>query len=412
MKIVQEQILFDCLEQFEAGSSIEALQAKYPHAAEEIARFLTVAAHLQQVRVQPTVAAKKQSQKLFLQQAAQMRAAQRQAWFTWPSLRRTLLPLASLAMVTLLLGASFLFASASAVPGSLLYDTKRWVETLQLEQAGDATAVFNLQAQQNEERIREVKSLLRTDETAVVTFEGRINTKQDGNWIIAGISVHVSERTEVERGAETGALVSVDGRIQNGHLYANRIAVLAEAPATSTPSATVTAEPTATFTATATGTAMPTTTQTTTPTVTKTQTATPTVSMTATSTPAPTQELVTPTAVPPTVTVAPTVQPTAVANDDNDNDNDAADNGNDNSNNDNEANDNGSNDNADNDNDNGGHNDNDNDNGGGGNDNNSNDNDNDNDDDDNDNGGGNSGSGGGGNNGNDNNNDNDRADDD
>ena len=27
MKIVQEQILFDCLEQFEAGSSIEALQA-------------------------------------------------------------------------------------------------------------------------------------------------------------------------------------------------------------------------------------------------------------------------------------------------------------------------------------------------------------------------------------------------
>lgn len=407
MKIVQEQILFDCLEQFEAGSSIEVLQAKYPHAAEEIARFLTVAAHLQQMRLQPMLAAKQQSQKLFLQQAAQMRTAQRKARFTWPAVRRTLLPLASLAMVTLLLGASFLFASASAVPGSLLYDTKRWVETVQLQQAGDATAVFTLKSQQNEERIREVKSLLRTDETAVVTFEGRINAKQRDNWIVAGVPVKINPATQLEGVAAVGAVVAVDGRIQNGHLYANRVTVLVDVPATSTPSATATTEPTAT-TATATATATPTTAQTATPTVTKTQTTTPAPSMTATSTPMPTEEAVTPTAVPPTATTAPTSQPTAVANDDNDNENDAADNGNDNANNDNDSNDNSGNDNASNDNNNGGHDDNANDNDGGGNDNDSNDNDNDNGDDNNDNGGGNSGSGGGDDNGN----DNDRANDD
>ncbi|MEZ4594621.1 MAG: hypothetical protein R3D55_26270 [Chloroflexota bacterium] len=83
MKIVHEQILFDCLAQFEAGVSAEALMAQYPQAAAEIEKFLAVAAQLQQVKVQPSLAARQQSQKLFLQQAAEMRAAGRRGWFSW-----------------------------------------------------------------------------------------------------------------------------------------------------------------------------------------------------------------------------------------------------------------------------------------------------------------------------------------
>ncbi|MAT98402.1 MAG: hypothetical protein CL608_14760 [Anaerolineaceae bacterium] len=421
MKIVQEQILFDCLEQFEAGASVEELVTKYPHAAAEIEKFLAVAAHLQQLNLQPGLAAKRQSEKLFLQRAAQLRNTERQAWFSWRSLRRTLLPVASLAMVTVLFTVTLLFASTAALPGDLLYDAKRWVESYQLEQAGDATAVFNLDTQLNEERIREVKAILRTDEVAEVSFEGRINTKQDRNWIIGGVPVKVNDETQVDRYAGVGAVVLVNGRTQNGHLYASRITVLADGPATATPSPSATTSPTPTTTMTATPTTSATGTAMATPTATT--TTTPTVSATATATSTPTEmpPTATATAVPPTPTSEPTSVPTAVVNNDDDNDNDGGsgsndnegddnsndnggsnDNGNDNSDDDN-GNDNDGDDNS-NDND-GGDNDNDddgNDNSGDDNDNDNDDDDNDNDNDDNENDGGNSGSGGG-----DNDNDND-----
>ncbi len=405
MKIVQEQILFDCLEQFEAGVSVEALVAKYPHVAEEIEKFLAVAAYLQRQRLQPSLAAKHQSQKLFLQQASQLRTGQRQAWFSWRHLRRMLLPLASLAMVTVLFSVTFLFASASALPGDMLYNTKRWVESYQVEQTGNATAVFSLNMQLNQERVREAKAILRTNEAVEVSFEGRVNAKQGSNWVIAGVPVQVNEQTQMDGYAGVGAIVLVNGRTHNGHLYASSITVLQDVPATTTPTAT----PTVTVTATAT----PTSTMTNTPTPTTTMT--PMVSATPTATSSPTETpTATVTAVPPTPTTEPTSQPTAVVNDNDDddgNDNSGDDDHNDNSgsSNDNDSNDNGGGNpgNNDNGNDNSGD-DNGNENAGGNNNDNGNDNsggDNGNDNDDNDNGGGNSGSGGG--NDNDNGNEND-----
>jgi uncharacterized membrane protein YgcG len=409
MKIVQEQILFDCLAQFEAGVSVETLVAKHPHAAAEIERFLAVAAHLQQMRLQPSLAAKQKSQKRFLQEAAQLRASQQPTGFSWYSLRRTLLPVASLAMIALLFGITFLFASASALPGGVLYKTKQWVESYRLDQATDATAVFNLRAQMNQERVREVKAILRTQETADVFFEGLINTKQGSNWIIAGVSVRVNSQTQIEGQADVGATVAVNGRTQNGHLYASSIIVLQDVPATVTPTATIPVTPTATSTATPTNT------------VTNTPTATtiPAISATPLVTGTPTTMPTTPTAVPPTPTTGPTSVPTVVVNNDNENDNDGDDS--DDSSNNNDSNDNsggnsGSNDNQNNNsgddnentnsgNDNSGGNNNGSDHSGGSNDN-----------DDNDNGNsGSGGSGGGGDNGNDNDdngNENGRRDDD
>ncbi|MCA9953425.1 MAG: hypothetical protein KC434_01805 [Anaerolineales bacterium] len=416
MKIVEEQLLFECLEQFEAGVPVETLVARYPHAAGEIEKFLATAVQLQQLRLQPSLAAKRQSQKLFLQRAEQMRAEARQARLSWRGLRRTLLPLASLAMFAVLFSVTLLFASASAVPGDLLYDAKLMVEAYRLEQAGSATAVFTLRSQMNDERVREAKAILRTDETAELSFEGRINTKQGRNWIIAGVPVAVSDQTQIDGYAGVGALVAVNGRAANGHFYASRIVVLEDGPATATSTSTVTSIPTETTT----GTAMPT--VTTTASALPTLTSTPTTSATpdASGTPGtmgtPTATLTsTPTRVPPTATAPATAtaapptatataapptatpQPTTVVNDDNGNDNNndnsgggGNNNGNDNGNS-NDAGDNG-NDNSGNDNGNsnsgGGGNDNGNDNSGG----NNNDNDN-----------GNSNSGGGGNdNGNDN----------
>ena len=285
MKIIQEQLLFDCLEAFEAGESVESLVEKHPHAAAEIEAFLAVAVHLQQMDLQPNPAAKERSQQAFLTQAAQMKTRQRQDAFTWQRLRRFLLPLASLATVLILFAVTSIFASATALPGDVLYNTKLGLESFRLNQAADATAVFTLRSQMDQERVREVKAILRTSQTVDVSFEGRINTKQGSNWIIAGTPVTVNEQTQIEGNTDFGALVLVNGRIQDGQLFASSIVVIEEVP---TP-----------------------------PTVTQT----------------PTQDPPTPTAVPETPTSAPPTpvpDPTGTPPVDNENDNDGDDNSNDN----------------------------------------------------------------------------------
>ncbi|VAW42813.1 Ribonuclease E, partial [hydrothermal vent metagenome] len=239
MKIIREQTLLNCLEMLEAGVSIEEIVAKHSWAAVEIETFLRVAVHLQQMSIEPPrPAARQKSQQAFLAQAAAMRADKRKEVFSWQTVQKAMLPLLALAMVLALFGIIFISASTAAVPGQLLYNTKRFVESYRLEQAEDPTAVANLRRQASDERVREVRAILRTDQTATVSFQGRINAQQPNSWVIAGIRVILDEQTEVEGTAVIGALAQVNGRTQNGQLHANSIIILQEVPATPTPDPT------------------------------------------------------------------------------------------------------------------------------------------------------------------------------
>ena len=382
MHNVPESVLLEALDFLERGESIEQIITRFPEVAPQLRLFLETATQLATAAPQPSLSAKQKSQELFLEHAASLKVAPLRP-SPWYRLRQILLPIASLALVLILFVSTAVSVSASAIPGDALYSIKRLVETVRLNQATDPETAVALMEQFREERIREVQVLLRTGRTAEVTFEGIVNDFQDNQWTVATIKVTVAETTEIVGTPQIGELARVNGRTENGELFASAIQMLTGSIGNPEPTPAPEPMPTPTLAPTieepsATSTPVPTQPPTESPTATSTATALPT------------------SAEPPTPTVSPTDdngdddnendddgnENGGNDNDDDDNNNNGGSGGNDNDDdNDNDDNENEGNDNDDNENDNDDDDDSGNGNGGSGND---NDDDNENDDNDND----------------------------
>ena len=357
MNHVPETVLQESLDLLESGEPIEAILTRYPEMADALRPFLETAAQVASFASQPSLAAKQKSQKQFLAHAESLKAAPIRPSRSY-RLRQILLPIASLALLLLLFATAAVSVSSSAIPGDVLYPVKRLVETVRLNLTSDPEAAVALIEQYREERIREVQALLRTNRTADVMFDGLVENIEDSHWTVASIQTFVTESTVISGTPQLDEWARVNGRTQNGRLFATTIEMLTGSP--NAPEANPTPQTPSAITATPSATADPTATE-----ATPSATAAVDPTLTATST-----ETATATA---TATAIATASPTPT-NDDNGNDND--DNGND------DDNDNGGNDNEGNDNDDNG---NDNDDDDNGNDDNENDNGNGNDNDDNDN---------------------------
>ena len=395
MNDVPEAVLHECLDLMEQGKSIEQILAQFPEQADGLRPFLQTTAQLATLAPQPSLDAKRKSQKLFLAHAESLKVTpvRPSAWYR---LRQVLLPLVSLAIVLILFSVTAVSVSSSAIPGDALYPVKRLVENVRLNQTRDPIMVATLMEEYRQERIREVQSLLRTGRSAEVSFAGEVDLIQPGSWSVAAIQVALTEATTIVGQPQVGEQALVNGRTAEGQLTASSIKMLTETSVAPDPAETP--QPT--------GTTAPreTPAQTATPTATDTASATAEPDATNTAVPVPTktaQPTMSPTAAPtavlPTATASPApTSPPANDNDDNDNDNE------------NDNGDDGGNDNDENENDNNGDNGNSND----GNENDSNDNGDDGNENDNNNDNGNDNENSNNGNGNDNGNDNDDDDDD
>lgn len=352
-----EQKLIECLDALENGEALHVILSRYPDDATQLRPYLETAVQLEQLPIQPTLAAQAASKKALLQQAAAMKAGSTLPF--WQNWQQGIRLAAALGMFLILFLAGFAYASAAAVPGDLLYNSKRFIEDMRLQAAAPAQKI-ELTDRYNQERIAEINQLLAAGREEEVSFYGFIETVADERLTIAEVAVLLDEDTEIEGDVAVGYFAEVNGRTQNNAVLAASITVAS--PPTGTlrpevvPATTPTVQPTETQPATST------------PAITMTSTATATTTPTATvtNTPAPTMTASpTETATPLPPLPSPTIPPTP----DDDNSNDGDDNGNDNSGDDNDNDDN-DNDNDDNSNDDD--------------DNSNDDNDNDNDDDDND----------------------------
>lgn len=372
MTTIPESTLLECMNLLEQGYSIEQILSRFPEQADELRPFLQTATQLTTIAPRPTLAAKAHSRQAFLNKAAQAQTAPARP-SPWLQLRRLLLPVASLALFLALFAVALVATSASALPGDLLYDVKRLVEDVRLSRTVDPDALIDLREELAQERLREVEALLRADREAEASFEGPIQALADESWTVAGIEVQLTSQTVVEGKPQLDETALVEGRTEDGQLFASRLVVLTGQPEDEAPETPVaTPEPEPTETAVPTETPLPTLTKTTTPTEEPEAEATETLTPAPTTTPSPTATIIAPTNTPlPTATLTPTTMP---GDDDNDNDDNG---GNDNDNDDDNNNDDNDND----DDDNSGGNSNDDDNG---NDNNDNDDDNNNNNDDDD----------------------------
>ena len=314
MNTFLETKFIECLDALERGESVDKILTRYPHDADQLRALLETAVRLSKLNVQPSLAAQARSRDTFLAEAAAQKEAQSVRPPRWPSLRRILLPLASLILILVIFGAVLAPLSAAALPGDTLYGAKRFIEDTRVSLSADPAARAALNEEFGQRRIQEINALLAANRNAQVSFEGAIEDIQPDSWVIAGLSIQITDETRVVGGEPVvGQGAMVNGRTQSGSLVASTITLspVTEPPA---PTPTHTATPTITASSTPTATSEP-----------ATETATPTTSATATATvePVPTDTIQ------PTDTPPPLPTPTATSDPDDDNDNENNDNGDD-----------------------------------------------------------------------------------
>ncbi len=340
-----ERILGEALDLLEQGVGVEAIVARYPAHAAELRPFLLTATQLARLATQPSLTAEQRSKRAFLAAAAAPAARRAQAG---GRLARLFAPALAVLLLFLLGGTALVGASAAAVPGSTLYETKRLVESLRLGLATDPERAAVLRERFRQERLAEVEQLLADGRAADVTFVGTLSASDGPRWTVDSLPVDVAEAV-IEGAPRVGALVEITGRVVDGVVRAARVVVLSGGlpEATPTPPTPPAAEETYDTGAAEIATVTPTPTGTVTPRPSPTTTATPPATTAATPPAAPSA---TPddNDAPPSATpdddngndndnVAPTLPPpSATPGDDNGNDNDNSndDNSNDNDNDD------------------------------------------------------------------------------
>jgi len=225
-----EKNLIARLDDLEQGKSIDAALAGDSVEAAELRPYLETAGQMSRLASLPTIAAQQQSQAAFLAEAAALASPQSAPMPIWFTLRRLMMPLASLAAILFLLGFTLVTMSAAALPGDGLYTVKLGIEEFRLMRASDPEQILVLAEQFQKERLREVEALLRAGRTADVLFEGEIEAIDLTVWIIAGLPVQIDKDTVIDGTPQVGELARVDGRTIDGQLFAAHIILLTGTP--------------------------------------------------------------------------------------------------------------------------------------------------------------------------------------
>ncbi len=117
-------------------------------------------------------------------------------------------------------------ASASSLPGDVLYDLKLGLEQARIFFIFDQDARQDLALEFEKERVSEVELLLETGREEEVEFGGVIEHKGESIWIIKGFSVQIAPVTEMKGDPEIGSEVDVAATTQeDGTLQASEISV-------------------------------------------------------------------------------------------------------------------------------------------------------------------------------------------
>ncbi len=262
-----EATLDACLSQLNDVGSIEDCLKRNPEQAAELGPLLHVAAQLKtlgQEQAPVPIALRSGRQKL-LSEAARLRNRldarhNTGLWANmWSLLRRSAVTaaLAGLLLASALGGGTIALAGRS-LPGDALYPVKRMAEDIQLVLTLDRQTKAQLMARFDERRRAEAVAIVGSQRIAEITFRGQLETRNDGLWVVSGVSVYISGETELEQGIEPGATVRVLARsMSDGKLWARRVVAEPGQPQPPTPTAPAptpspTCSPTVTASATAT----------------------------------------------------------------------------------------------------------------------------------------------------------------
>lgn len=216
-----ERHLAEALTDLDQGKDIDAVLTKYSEEADELAPLLETAVYARETLDHfepPSVAGLAAGRRRMLEAAARKRATPTQSW--WQSVLSALglwlrTPARGLATAALLLAlfvvasGATVVASAESLPGDPLYPVKRTAEQVRLTLTTDPATRAALQAQFNQERQAEAQTVAAMGRPAQLQFEGVLERRTNGTWVVDGIELKVAPEA-VEGEPAVGSTVVVD----------------------------------------------------------------------------------------------------------------------------------------------------------------------------------------------------------
>ncbi|MFQ5343333.1 MAG: DUF5667 domain-containing protein, partial [Anaerolineae bacterium] len=232
-----ERHLAKALASLDQGQDIEAVLAEYPEEADELAPLLEVAAYARETLdfFEPlSTAGLAAGRRRMLEAAARKRFEPQRSWWQSalaPFRQWFATPARGLATAALLLalfvaaGGATVVAAADSLPGDPLYGVKRTSERVRLALTTDPTVRETLHTRFNRERQSEALTVAGMGRRAQLQFEGVLERRTDGAWIVDGIELLVDPEA-VEGEPVVGSTVVIDVVSPgDGTLHAEHMAV-------------------------------------------------------------------------------------------------------------------------------------------------------------------------------------------
>jgi hypothetical protein len=225
MSAVQfEDLIEVCLLRLDAGEKLEDVLNTYPDQSAELYPLLATGVDICQAacNIPVPAAAQTRSRAQFLTAAAGMYPAPRRFQLNRLHLRLATSTFIGIGiLVAVLLGTGF--ASASALPGDMLYPVKILAEQVQMNIVQDPPARFELQENYDNRRQLEAERLSQMNRRQYVAFGGFLE-KIDGAWYIGSVSLTFPDLLVQPTGL-IGTYVEVSGYSVNNRVEVSNIEV-------------------------------------------------------------------------------------------------------------------------------------------------------------------------------------------
>jgi hypothetical protein len=247
-----EPVLDQCIEEMRAGRSLEECLSDYPAQAEELRPYLVMAQQLLEIPGTQSNEAEfiagrqrmlsrlhhQHTQSVSVVHSIESAASAIRSWIgkgVW-KMNFHGRHLITVLLVCWLASIIVVKVSANDLPGSPLYAIKTGWERTRLALTFDQSARTALINQFQEERKREITSLVQLHRSQVVNFTGKLTQLSDHEWVVDGLSVRINAQTAIHGSPIIGNLVTVVIQTaEDGTLLALQVAPLTSPGVTAEP---------------------------------------------------------------------------------------------------------------------------------------------------------------------------------
>ena len=236
MKNNQIDLFEKCIELLEAGVPIDQCIKQYPQLTSEMKSMLENANNLLQFNdEQVETELMEQSRARIIHEANLLRSQPvsrnsgvskvkdfiHQFYSAIPSLTpltRKLVFIIAITGFLILFSSGLVIASAKSLPGDSLYPVKRAVEDISIHIVPSHVTRIEYEDNYSHQRIVEVQRLLELDRIQAVAFEGILEAMDGNSWMVSGIQVNLSGKSQIISGLpdvqsiEIGSVIEVEGQ--------------------------------------------------------------------------------------------------------------------------------------------------------------------------------------------------------